>query len=150
MPRAGLLGACAAIGVILGIIGTALHGNIWMLGEVGTLAVVPWGAALGLALLLAAQLWAGTTARAMLEPMVMGIAAFTVATAAYIWPGPDQLMVPYNELTWESLPGPVLASLIWWGGTAVITFAAMLLTQGILAKDDLARRRAEASLDHHP
>ncbi|WP_146341104.1 hypothetical protein [Nesterenkonia sp. NBAIMH1] len=150
MPRAGLLGACVTIGVVLGIIGTALHGNIWMVGEAGSLALVPWGVLVALGLLLAAQLWAGTTARAALEPMVMGASAFTVATAAYIWPGPDQLVIPYNELTWEAMPGPVLVSLLWWGGTAAVTAASMLLTQWVLAQDDLSRRRADVALDRHP
>ena len=135
MPRAVLFVICFACGVILGALGTALHGNIWVLGEPGSGAVVPWGAAVALLILLLALLWAGTTGRSLVEPLVMGASTFTVATAAYLWPGADQLMVPYSALAVETVPGPVIASLVWWLGAGVVTLVSMLLVKWILIRD---------------
>ncbi|WP_120004510.1 hypothetical protein [Nesterenkonia muleiensis] len=135
MPRPVLLGICFASGVILGVLGTVLHGNIWVLGEPGSGAVVPWGAGVALLVLLLSLLWAGTTGRSPLEPLVMGGTAFTVATAAYLWPGPDQLVVPYSALAMETVPGPVIASLIWWLGAGAVTLISMVLVKWILVRD---------------
>ncbi|TLP75832.1 hypothetical protein [Nesterenkonia sphaerica] len=135
MPRPVLLGICFASGVVLGVLGTVLHGNILVIGEVGSGVVVPWGAAAALLILLLALLWAGTTGRSLLEPLVLGGTAFTVATIAYLWPGPDQLVVPYSPLAMETLPGPVIASLVWWLGAGVVTLVSMLISSWILAKD---------------
>lgn len=135
MPRPVLLGICFASGVVLGVLGTALHGNIWVLGEPGSSAVVPWGAAVALCILLLSLLWAGTTGRSLLEPMVMGGTVFTMATAAYLWPGADQLAVPYSAVAMETVPGPVIASLVWWLGAGVVTAVAMILVKWILLRD---------------
>ncbi|NLS10658.1 hypothetical protein HGQ17_11785 [Nesterenkonia sp. MY13] len=136
MPRSVLLGICFASGAMLGILGTALHGSIWMLGSDPTsAAMLPWGAALALLIQLLALLWAGTTGRSLVEPMLLGSTTFTVATIAYLWPGPDQLVVPFASQTWEALPGSVLASLIWWLGTAVITLIGMLVVKWVLVAD---------------
>ncbi|TLQ00267.1 hypothetical protein FEF26_01490 [Nesterenkonia salmonea] len=135
MPRPVLLGICFASGVILGVLGTVLQGNIWVIGGVGSGAVVPWGAAAALLILLLALLWAGTTGRSLVEPFVMGGTAFTVATIAYLWPGPDQLVVPYSPLAMETLPGPVIASLVWWLGAGAVTLISMILSSWILSKD---------------
>lgn len=135
MPRPVLLGICFASGAILGVLGTVLHGNIWVVGDVGSGAVVPWGAAASLLILLLALLWAGTTGRSLMEPFVMGGTAFTVATAAYLWQGADQLVVPYSPLAMETLPGPVIASLVWWLGSGLVTLISMILNAWILAKD---------------
>lgn len=135
MPRSVLLGICFASGVVLGVLGTVLHGNILVIGEVGSGVVVPWGAAAALLILLLALLWAGTTGRSLLEPLVLGGTAFTVATIAYLWPGPDQLVVPYSPLAMETLPGPVIASLVWWLGAGAVTLVSMLISSWILAKD---------------
>ena len=51
MPRPVLLGASFAVGIIAGILGTALHGNIWVIGDVESGLVLPWGALLSLLLL---------------------------------------------------------------------------------------------------
>ena len=135
-----MLGISLLCGVVLGILGTLLHGNIWMLGEVDSGVVLPWGAALGLLILLLGMVWAGTTARSLADPTLMGVAAFTVATAAYLWPGPDQLVVPYSPLAFETLPGPVIASLVWWLGCAGVTIAAMLLVKWVLVADAAGSR----------
>lgn len=135
LPRPVMLGASLLGGVVLGILGTLLHGNIWMIGEVDSGVVLPWGAALGLLILLLGMMWAGTTARSLVEPTLLGITAFTVATVAYLWPGPDQLVVPYSPLAFEALPGPVIASLVWWLGCAAVTIAAMLLVKWVLVAD---------------
>lgn len=142
MPRAVLLGICASTGVILGLLGTVLHGNIWVLGEPDSGWVIPWGAVLGLVMLYLAMLWAGTTAGRVAEPMLMGSAAFTVASIAYIWTGSDQLVVPYSQIAFAALPGPVIASLLWWFGTALVTCAAMITVRMILIYDR-ARQPAE-------
>ena len=135
MPRPVLLGICFASGAVLGVLGTVIHGNIWVMGDVGSGAVLPWGSAAALLILFLALLWAGTTGRSLAEPLVMGGTAFTVATFAYLWPGPDQLVVPYSPLAMETLPGPVIASLVWWLGAGVVTLISMVLTSWILAKD---------------
>ena len=135
MPRPVLLGICFGFGAVIGVLGTALHGNIWILGEPGSAAVVPWGAAVALLILLLSLLWAGTTGRSLIEPTVMGGTVFTVATAAYLWPGADQLAVPYSALAMETLPGPVIASAVWWFGSGVVTLISMILVKWILLRD---------------
>lgn len=133
--RPALLGVCFSAGVVLGILGTVLHGNILMLGATETGTVLPWGAALALLMCLMAQLWAGLKSGSLLEPMLMGVTTFTVASIAYLWPGPDQLVVPYSPEAMELLPGPTLASVIWWLGTAAVTLVAMVLVKWIVVRD---------------
>lgn len=135
MARSVLYGICFAAGVIVGILGTMLHGNIWLIGEVDSGVVLPWGAALALLLLLLSMLWAGTTARSLTAPLLVGASAFTVATAAYIWPGPDQLVVPFSTVTFETLPGPVIASLVWWLGSAGVALLGLVLVKWVLVAD---------------
>lgn len=130
-----LMGVCFSAGVLLGLVGTALHGNIHMVGEVQGGTVIPWGAALALLMCLLAQLWAGLRSGSLLEPTVMGVTTFTVVTAAYMWTGPDQLMIPYNQHSMELLPGPTVASLIWWLGSAAVALLAMVLVKWVLARD---------------
>jgi hypothetical protein len=65
----------------------------------------------------------------------MGITIFTVATVAYIWPGPDQLMVPYSAEVMEVLPGPAIASLVWWLGSGIVALASMILAKWMLARE---------------
>ncbi len=114
--RPVLMGVAFSVGVILGVLGTALHGNITMIGTVQDGTPILWGAGLALLIALLAQLWMGLTADSLAESTVMGITIFSVATLAYIWPGADQLMVPYSPQTMDALPGPTLAP--WSGGWA--------------------------------
>ncbi|WP_300343725.1 hypothetical protein [Nesterenkonia sp.] len=141
MARSALLGVCFACGVILGILGTVLHGNIWVIGEAGSGLFLPWGAALALLILLLAVLWAGTTSGRLAEPALLGGSAFTVATVAYLWPGPDQLVVPFSPAALESVPGPVIASLVWWFGSAVITAAGLIAGKWVVLADVAGQRR---------
>ncbi|MGJ9405384.1 hypothetical protein ACHABQ_03545 [Nesterenkonia aurantiaca] len=138
--RPALLGVCFSAGVVLGILGTVLHGNIVMLGPTETGTVLPWGAVLALLMCLMAQLWAGLKSGSLLEPMLMGMTTFTVASIAYLWPGPDQLVVPYSPEAMALLPGPTLASAIWWLGSAAVTLIAMVLVKWILVRDRAASR----------
>ncbi|MCH8559770.1 hypothetical protein LTH96_02070 [Nesterenkonia sp. LB17] len=138
--RPALLGVCFSAGVVLGILGTVLHGNILMLGPTETGTVLPWGAALALLMCLLAQLWAGLKSGSLLEPMLMGVTTFTVASIAYLWPGPDQLVVPYSPEAMALLPGPTLASVIWWLGTAAVTLISMVLVKWIIVRDRAASR----------
>lgn len=147
MPRPVLLGICFAAGIIAGILGTALHGNIWIIGDVDSGLVVPWGAILSLLLLLLMLLWAGTTEGSLTAPLLLGASAFTVATAAYIWPGPDQLVVPYSAVAFDALPGPVIASLVWWLGSAGITLVGLIAVRWVLSADALRAARAAAGVD---
>lgn len=135
-----LMAVCFSAGVVLGILGTVLHGNILVLGSTETGTVVPWGALLALLMCLMAQLWAGLKSGSLAEPMVMGVTTFTVATIAYLWPGPDQLVVSYSSEAMELLPGPTLASLIWWLGAAVVTLLAMILVKWIVVRDRASSR----------
>lgn len=135
-----LMGVCFSAGVVLGILGTVLHGNILVLGSTESGTVIPWGALLALVMCLMAQLWAGLKSGSLAEPMVMGVTTFTVATIAYLWPGPDQLVVPYSSEAMELLPGPTLASLIWWLGAAVVTLLAMVLVKWIVVRDRASSR----------
>ncbi|MBO0595674.1 hypothetical protein I2485_07610 [Nesterenkonia sp. E16_7] len=138
--RPALLGVCFSAGVVLGILGTVLHGNIVMLGSTETGTVLPWGAVLALLMCLMAQLWAGLKSGSLLEPMLMGVTTFTVASIAYLWPGPDQLVVPYSPEAMALLPGPTLASVIWWLGTAAVTLISMVLVKWILVRDRAVSR----------
>ncbi|MFD5821204.1 hypothetical protein [Nesterenkonia xinjiangensis] len=140
--RPVLMGICFTGGAVIGVLGTAVHGNLWMLGETHTGFVIPWGAVVALLLSLLGQLWAGLRADSLLEPTVMGITTFTVVTIAYLWTGPDQLMVPYSAEAMQLLPGPTLASLIWWLGSAGITLVSMVLVKWILARDKAVARAA--------
>ncbi|MDO5493661.1 MAG: hypothetical protein Q4F53_08645 [Nesterenkonia sp.] len=140
MRRAALLGAAFSFGAVLGVIGTALHGSIWMIGDVRDGFVLPWGAALALLICLLAQLWVGLRSGSLVDTAVMGITTFTVATAAYLWPGPDQLVVPYSPEAMEMLPGPTIASLIWWLGSAAVTLITMVLVKWIVARDEALHR----------
>lgn len=143
--RPALLGVCFAAGAIIGVLGTMLHGNIWVIGEPSSGLILPWGAVLALLILLLALLWSGMTAGSLTEPMLMGATTFTVASIAYLWPGPDQLVVHYTPIAWEQLPGPVLASALWWLGSALITCVAMILTKWLLMKDALQQKQAAAA-----
>ena len=145
MPRSVLLGICFAAGIIAGMLGTMLHGNIWIIGAVDSGLVLPWGAVLALLLLLFAVLWAGTTARSLTAPMLVGASAFTVASVAYIWPGPDQLVVPFSAVTWDTLPGPVIASLVWWFGSAAVTILGLIAVKWILVADAAAQGQKTAA-----
>ncbi len=136
--------ACFAVGVALGVLGTLIHGNIWVLGDVGSGLVLPWGAVFALVLVFAALVWAGTTSGSLAEVLLLGGTVFTVVTAVYLWPGPDQLMVHYSPQVWESLPGPVIASVVWWLGSAAVTILAMFAVRVVLITDDVKRRRAQA------
>ncbi|GAA1157523.1 hypothetical protein [Nesterenkonia sandarakina] len=138
--RPALLGVCFSAGLVLGILGTLLHGNILVLGSTETGTVLPWGAALALLMCLMAQLWAGLKSGSLAEPVLMGATTFTVATIAYLWPGPDQLVVPYSPEAMALLPGPTLASLIWWLGSATVTLIAMVLVKWIVVRDRAASR----------
>lgn len=147
MPRPVLLGASFAVGIIAGILGTALHGNIWVIGDVESGLVLPWGALLSLLLLLMLVLWAGTTEGSLTAPTLLGASAFTVATAAYVWPGPDQLVVPFSPLAFDTLPGPVIASLVWWLGSAGITLVGLIAVRWILTADAARTRQRAAGAD---
>ena len=133
--RPAVMGLVFSIGAVLGVLGTGIHGNILVLGEPGSAAVVPWGAALALLMALAAQLWAGLWAGSLVEAAVLGITVFSVASLAYVWPGPDQLMVPYSAEVMDALPGPAIASLAWWLGSGVVALASMILTKWLLARE---------------
>lgn len=137
--RPVLMGVAFSLGVILAVLGTALHGNIIMIGTVDEGTPILWGAALALLICLLAQLWMGLQADSLLESTVMGITIFTVTTAAYMWWGPDQLMVPYSPETMDALPGPTLASLVWWLGSAGVALLAMVLIRWILVRDAASR-----------
>lgn len=133
--RPAVMGLVFSIGAVIGVLGTGIHGNILVLGEPGSSSVIPWGAALALLMAFAAQLWAGLRAGSIVESAVMGITIFTVATVAYIWPGPDQLMVPYSAEVMEVLPGPAIASLVWWLGSGIVALASMILAKWMLARE---------------
>ncbi|GAA1813749.1 hypothetical protein [Nesterenkonia flava] len=148
MARPVLLGICFATGLIWGALGTLIHGNLWIIGGTQTGLVLPWGAALALLIALMAQIWAGLTAGRLTETLVMGASTFTVASIAYGWPGPDQLMVPYSPQAYELVPGPVIASGLWWLGSAGVTLLAMVLVKWILARD--AYRRAQGLRPRQP
>ncbi|MDR8018069.1 hypothetical protein [Nesterenkonia aerolata] len=140
MTRAAILGVAFASGAILGVLGTALHSSIWIFGETRGGLVVPWGAALALLICLLAQLWIGLRSATLVDTAVMGITTFTVATAAYLWPGADQLVVPYSSEAMEMLPGPTIASLVWWLGSAAVTLVSMVLVKWIVARDEALHR----------
>ena len=137
--RPVLMGVAFSLGVILGILGTALHGNIIMIGAVESGTPILWGAGLALLITFTAQLWIGLQAGSLAESTVMGITTFTVVTLAYMWQGPDQLMVPMGAETMDALPGPTLASALWWLGSAGVALLAMILIKWILVRDVASR-----------
>ncbi|GEM_PF-1472270 len=133
--RPALMGVAFSVGIILGILGTALHGNIIMIGTVEDGTPILWGAGLALLIAFMAQLWIGLQVGSLAESTVMGITTFTVVTLAYMWTGPDQLMVPMSAETMDALPGPTLASALWWLGSAGVALLAMILIKWILVRD---------------
>lgn len=140
-PRRGfrpvLMGLAVGIGVVLGVLGTALHAGIWVIGETQGGLVIPWGAALALLICLLAQLWIGLRADSVVEPTTMGAVTFSLVTVTMVWPGADQLAVPYSAEAMEALPGPTIASLVWWFGAAGITFVSMLAVRWLIAREPL-------------
>lgn len=150
-PRRGfrpvLMGLAVGIGAVLGVLGTALHAGIWVVGETQGGLVIPWGAALALLICLLAQLWIGLRADSVVESTTMGAVTFSLVTATMVWPGADQLAVPYSAEAMEALPGPTIASLVWWFGSAGITFVSMLAVRWLIAREPLPAEGPEAGSD---
>ncbi|GAA3279931.1 hypothetical protein [Nesterenkonia halobia] len=150
-PRRGfrpvLMGLAVGIGAVLGVLGTALHAGIWVVGETQGGLVIPWGAALALLICLLAQLWIGLRADSVVESTTMGAVTFSLVTVTMVWPGADQLAVPYSAEAMEALPGPTIASLVWWFGSAGITFVSMLAVRWLIAREPLPAEGPETGSD---
>lgn len=105
-------------GLLAGVLGTGVHGNIW---HVAPHVWIPWGALLALGLLLSLSLWSGTTTRRVWAAAVPGVVAYAAAfVLAFGKPG-SALVV----LSATSAIG--LAGLLWFGGILVITLVAVVL-----------------------
>ncbi len=97
-------------GLVAGLLGTALHGHVLVVGDL----LVPWGAAAALLLVLSLSLFIGLWARSGWLSAVSGFAAYLVA---------GLLSIPRGEY------GLVIANLqgtVWLYGIAVVTPLAAL------------------------
>lgn len=120
-------------GLLAGVLGTGVHGNIW---HAAPHVWIPWGAVLALGLLLSLSLWSGTTTRRIWAAAVPGVVAYATAFAlAFAKPG-SALVV----LSGASAIG--VAGLLWFGGILVITLVAVVLTGRWWRR----RRRAHARM----
>ncbi|WP_144793068.1 hypothetical protein [Kocuria palustris] len=134
-------------GLLAGILGTVVHGNILRLG--GHLWI-PWGAVLALALLLSLSVWSGTTTRRIWASAVPGIVAYAAAFVL-AFGRPDSPLVVMS-------PGSAIgiSGLLWFGGILVVTLLSVVLVgrwwrqrrraaARQAADEDVARETREAS-----
>ncbi|MFB6574420.1 hypothetical protein [Kocuria palustris] len=105
-------------GMLAGVVGTAVHGNIARFGDG---VWIPWGAPLALALLLSLSVWSGTTTRRIWAAAVPGIVAYAAAFALAFGRQDSPLVV----LSTTSAIG--LAGLLWFGGILVVTLLSVVL-----------------------
>lgn len=118
-------------GLLAGILGTAVHGNILHLSPH---VWIPWGAVLALALLLSLSVWSGTTTRRIWASAVPGIVAYAAAFVLAFGRQDSPLVV----LGTTSAIG--LSGLLWFGGILLIT----LLSVVVVGRWWRRRRRAVA------
>lgn len=105
-------------GLLAGVVGTAVHGNIWRLAPG---VWIPWGALLALALLLSLSVWSGTTTRRIWAAAVPGIVAYGAAFALAFGRQDSALVV----LSTTSAIG--LCGLLWFGGILIITLISVVV-----------------------
>lgn len=105
-------------GLLAGVVGTAVHGNIARFGDG---VWIPWGAPLALALLLSLSVWSGTTTRRIWAAAVPGIVAYGAAFVLAFGRQDSPLVV----LSITSAIG--LAGLLWFGGILVVTLLSVVL-----------------------
>lgn len=105
-------------GLLAGILGTGVHGNIARVGEG---FVLPWGVALALALALSVSLWSGSSTRRVWAAAVAGVVTYTVAfVMAFL--RPDS---PLIVLALDSAIGRV--GIAWFGGILLTTLASVMV-----------------------
>lgn len=104
-------------GLLAGILGTGVHGNILRFGGI----VLPWGVLLALALVISVSVWTGATTRRIWAAAVPGVVAYAVAFAlAFL--RPDS---PLIVLGFDSAIG--LVGLAWFGGILVATLISVVV-----------------------
>ncbi|WP_231559334.1 PIG-L family deacetylase [Kocuria sp. ZOR0020] len=104
-------------GLLAGILGTGVHGNILRLGGL----TLPWGVLLALALVVSVSVWTGATTRRIWAAAVPGVVAYAVAFAlAFL--RPDS---PLIVLGFDSAIGRV--GLAWFGGILLATLFSVVV-----------------------
>ncbi|NKE09244.1 1D-myo-inositol 2-acetamido-2-deoxy-alpha-D-glucopyranoside deacetylase [Kocuria subflava] len=104
-------------GLLAGILGTGVHGNILRLGGLA----LPWGVLLALALVVSVSVWTGATTRRIWAAAVPGVVAYAVAFAlAFL--RPDS---PLIVLGFDSAIGRV--GLAWFGGILLATLFSVVV-----------------------
>lgn len=104
-------------GLLAGILGTGVHGNILRLWG----AALPWGVLLALALVVSVSVWTGATTRRIWAAAVPGVVAYAVAFAlAFL--RPDS---PLIVLGFDSAIG--LVGLAWFGGILLATLVSVVV-----------------------
>lgn len=105
-------------GLLAGVLGTGVHGNIW---RVLPGLAIPWGLILALALLVSMSIWSGTTTRRMWAAALPGVLAYAVAfVLAFGRPGS-----PLIVLSTDSAIG--LVGLGWFGGILLATLLSVVV-----------------------
>lgn len=105
-------------GLLAGILGTGVHGNIWRPVQGLT---IPWGVVLALALLTSMSVWAGTTTRRIWAAAVPGMVAYVVAFVLAFGRSDSPLIV----MTTDSAIG--LVGWAWFVGILLSTFVSVLV-----------------------
>lgn len=105
-------------GLLAGILGTGVHGNILRLGKG---VALPWGVLLALGLLISVSVWSGTTTRRIWAAAVPGVVAYAVAFAlAFL--RPDSPMIVLGLTSAIGLVG-----LAWFGGILLATLLSVVV-----------------------
>jgi hypothetical protein len=123
-------------GLLAGVVGTAVHGNIARFGDG---VWIPWGAPLALALLLSLSVWSGTTTRRIWAAAVPGIVAYGAAFVLAFGRADSPLVV----LSTTSAIG--LAGLLWFGGILVVTLVSVVLVGRWWRRRRAAVRQTQAA-----
>lgn len=111
------IGISVIAGILAGILGTGVHGNIARFHGVP----LPWGVLVALALALSVSVWAGTTTRRVWAAAVPGVVAYGLSFA-FAFLRPDSALIVLSP---DSMIG--LVGIVWFGGILVATLCAVVL-----------------------
>ncbi|XNZ01487.1 hypothetical protein ACL90Y_05865 [Micrococcus luteus] len=134
------LAVAVALGVLVGLLGTVLHLQLWAPAGTWTL---PWGAVLALVLVGSTQLWWSRRSRSTVAGGLLGAVAFTAAWALQLLPGDDDLGLPWQTNLFSVMPGATAASGLWLLGLPLVVVAVQLVS----AREQQRRPRSTAAAE---
>lgn len=104
-------------GLLAGILGTGVHGNVWRVSGVP----IPWGMLLALALLISLSIWSGTTTRRIWAAALPGVVAYAVAFAlAFLRPDSPLIVLGVGSVIG-------LVGFGWFGGILLATLVSVVI-----------------------